>query len=169
MATVYFVTENYIKQTTALTKNVDANEIMPFIATAAQTWTQSILGTYFFDYLLASFNAQTLTANEEILVSKIQPSIAWRAASDCVLELTYQLKNKGLQKQNGDNSESVELSEMGFVKTHYENKAEFFESFIVEYLKINKGLFPEFTSKLNKSSVIKHQEDDNFNSDILFI
>ena len=169
MATVYFVTENYIKQTTALTKNVDANEIMPFISTAAQTWMQSILGTYFFDDLIVKYNAQTLNADETILVAKIQPAIAWRAASDCVLELTYQLKNKGLQKQSGENSESVELSEMGFVKTHYENKAEFFESFVVEYLKINVDLFPELTSTLNKSGVIKRQEDDNFNSDIMFV
>ena len=169
MATVYFVTENYIKQTTALTKNVDANEIMPFIATAAQTWMQSILGTYFFDYLLAKYNAETLNSDEIVLVEKMQPAVAWRAASDCVLELTYQLKNKGLQKQSGDNSDSVDLSEMGFVKTHYENKAEFFESFVVKYLKLNKDLFPELTDKLNDSGVIKPQEDDNFNTDIMYI
>ena len=126
MATIYFVTQNYIKQKTALTKNVDAEEIVPFIETAAQTWMQSILGTYFFDILVQKYNDQTLNADEEVLVSKIQPAVAWRAASDCVLELTYQLKNKGLQKQSGDNSEAVELNEMGFVKTHYENKAEFF-------------------------------------------
>lgn len=169
MATVYFVTESYIKQTTALTKNVDPNEIMPFIATAAQTWMQSILGTYFFDDLVVKFNNETLSTDEEVLVAKIKPAVAWRAASDCVLELTYQLKNKGLQKQNGDNSESVDLEEMGFVKTHYENKAEFFESFVVEYLKINKDLYPELTSTQNKNGVIKPQSDNNFNQDILFV
>lgn len=169
MATIYFVTQNYIKQKTAITKNVDAEEILPFIETAAQTWMQSILGTYFFDYLVTKYNDQTLTPDEETLVSKIQPAVAWRAAADCVLELTYQLKNKGLQKQSGDNSESVELNEMGFVKTHYENKAEFFESFVVEYLKQNKDLFPQLTSEDNKNSVIKRQKDDNFNQDIMFI
>lgn len=169
MATTYFVTENYIKQTTAITKNVDANEIMPFIVTSAQTWMQSILGTYFFDYLVQAFNDETLNSDEEVLVSKIKPAIAWRAASDCVLELTYQLKNKGLQKQSGDNSESVDLSEMGFVKTHYEQKAEFFETFVVDYLRLNKDLFPEFISELNKSGVLKAQDDDNFSSDILFV
>ena len=169
MATTYFVTQAYIKQNTALTKNVDAHEIEPFIATAAQTWMQSILGTYFYDHLLAAYNAQTLTANETTLVKKIQPAIAWRAASDCVLELTYQLKNKGLQKQSGDYSESVELSEMGFVKTHYENKAEFFESFVVKYLEKNKDLFPEFIDEQNDDGVIKPQDDTNFGSDILFI
>jgi hypothetical protein len=130
---------------------------------------QSILGTYFYDYLLAKYNAETLSTDEEVLVAKIQPSVAWRAASDCVLELTYQLKNKGLQKQSGDNSESVDLSEMGFVKTHYENKAEFFESFVVEYLKLNKELFPQLTDTLNRNGVIKPQDDNNFNSDILFV
>ena len=130
---------------------------------------QSILGTYFFDYLLAAYNAQTLNANETILVQKIQPAVAWRAASDCVVSTTYQVKNKGLQKQSGDYSESVELSEMGFIKTHYENKAEFFESFVVKYLEKNKDSFPEFIADENDDGVIKPQDDNNFGSDILYV
>ena len=169
MATTYFVTQEYIKRNTSLTKNIDEHEIEPFISTAAQTWRQSILGTYFFDYLLAAYNAQTLNANETILVQKIQPAVAWRAASDCVVSTTYQVKNKGLQKQSGDYSESVELSEMGFIKTHYENKAEFFESFVVKYLEKNKDLFPEFIADENDDGVIKPQDDNNFGSDILYV
>jgi len=169
MATTYFVTQEYIKRNTSLTKNIDAHEIEPFISTAAQTWMQSILGTYFFDYLLAAYNAQTLNANETILVQKIQPAVAWRAASDCVVSTTYQVKNKGLQKQSGDYSESVELSEMGFIKTHYENKAEFFESFVVKYLEKNKDSFPEFIADENDDGVIKPQDDNNFGSDILYV
>ncbi len=38
------------------------------------------------------------------LVEFIQPVIAWRSAEDAVFGLTYQLKNKGLQTQNGDYS-----------------------------------------------------------------
>ena len=169
MALTYFVTEAYLKQATALTKNIDANEIVPFITVASDTWMQSILGSYFYDHLLLAYNAQTLTADEEILVSKMKPAIAWRATSDCVVELTYQIKNKGIQKQSGDNSESVDLTETGFVKTHYENKAEFYESFLVDYLRTNKAKFPEFIDKQNKTAIIAPQDDNNFNSVFLFI
>jgi hypothetical protein len=166
---IYFVTENYLKQKTPITQNVSATDVMPFIEPSASGWMQSILGTYFFNHLLTAYNAQTLTSDEEILVEKIKPAVAWRATVDCVLGLTYQLKNKGLQKQNGDNSESVEQSETTFVMRHYEQKAEFFEMITRKYLKSNKDLFPEFTSQLNRDSELAPQNDDNFNTDTMFI
>jgi hypothetical protein len=166
---IYFVTENYLKAKTPITENVAATDIIPFVEPTASAWMQSILGTYFFKHLLDAYNNQTLTANEVTLVEKIQPAIAWRAASDCVLGLTYQLKNKGLQKQNGDNSEAVELTEATFVMRHYEQKAEFFESIVRKFLTRNKEDYPQFTSKLNRDSELAPQNDDNFNKDILFI
>lgn len=166
---IYFVTEQYLKQKTPITQNVSATDVMPFIEPSASSWMQSILGTYFFNHLLTAYNAQTLTSDEEILVEKIKPAVAWRATVDCVLGLTYQLKNKGLQKQNGDNSESVDQTETTFVMRHYEQKAEFFEMITRKYLKLNKDLFPQFTSNLNRDSELAPQHDDNFNSDTMFI
>lgn len=166
---IYFVTENYLKQKTPITQNVSATDVMPFIEPSASSWMQSILGTYFFNHLLTAYNTQTLTSDEQLLVGKIKPAVAWRATVDCVLGLTYQLKNKGLQKQNGDNSESVEKDETTFVMRHYEQKAEFFEMMTRKYLKANKDLFPHFTSNLNRDSELAPQNDDNFNTDIMFI
>jgi hypothetical protein len=166
---IYFITENYLKTKTPITQNVSSVDVMPFVEPAASAWMQNILGTYFFNDLLTKYNAQTLSTDEQTLVTKIQPAIAWRAATDCVLGLTYQLKNKGLQKQNGDNSESVEQTEVGFVMRHYEQKAEFFEAMVRKYLIKNKDLFPVFTSTSNKDSELKPQDDDNFNTDIMFI
>ena len=166
---IYFVTEAYLKQKTPITQNVSATDVMPFIEPSASSWMQSILGTYFFNDLLTKYNAQTLNGDETILVEKIKPANAWRATVDCVLGLTYQLKNKGLQKQNGDNSESVDQTETTFVMRHYEQKAEFFEMITRKYLKLNKDLFPEFTSNLNRDSELAPQNDDNFNSDTMFI
>jgi hypothetical protein len=166
---IYFVTENYLKQKTPITKNVQASDIMLFVEPSASSWMQSILGTYFFNHLVTAYNAQTLTNDEQLLVTKIQPAVAWRAASDCVLGLTYQLKNKGLQKQNGENSESVELNEAQFVMQHYSQKAEFFEAMVRKFLLANKSDYPQFLSKQNRDSEIAPQNDDNFNNDMLFI
>jgi hypothetical protein len=169
---IYFVTEAYLKQKTPITQNVSAIEVVKYIEPAACSWIQNILGTYFFEDLLTKYNANTLSANEIILVNKIKPAVAWRAAVDCVLGLTYQLKNKGLQHQNGENSEAVDKDTTAFVMRHYEQKAEFFESMVRRYLELNKSLFTNYTSALNtdcESALMTPQSDDNFNSDILFI
>ena len=86
MATViYFVTENYLKVNTPITANVNITEVLPLVKGAADMWTQSTLGTYFYNDLLVKYNAQTLNPDEETLVALMQPSIAWRAAADAVI------------------------------------------------------------------------------------
>ena len=152
---IYFVTEGYLKTKTPITQNVSAVDVMPFIAPAAEAWMQSILGTYFFNDLLTKYNAQTLNSDETALVQKIQPAIAWRAAVDCVLALTYQLKNKGLQLQNGDFSSSVSRNEVAFGMEHYAQKAAFFEQRLIKYLIKNKNLYPEFISETNKDTDLR--------------
>lgn len=168
---IYFCTESWIKNNTPITENVDMTDVMPWMKTAAEMWVQPILGTYFYNDLLTKYNAQTLSADEIILVGMIQPAIAWRAASDVVYGLSYQLKNKGIQTQNGDFSESVELNEVQFGMAHYRQKAEFYEDLIIKYLKENKGLYPNFTSTSNTncSVLITPQHNTNLGTNIAFI
>lgn len=156
---IYFVTENYIKTITAITKNVDATDVTPFVATQSDMRIQPILGSYFYDYLLTKYNAQTLSADETDLVEKIQPAIAWRSAEDCAINLSYQLKNKGLQVQFGDYSQNASQSEVSFIADHYGQKAKFYENRLKWWLLENKDLFAEFTSTLNTDSDLKPVDD----------
>lgn len=168
---IYFVTENYLKNQTPITANVDVTDVTPFIKTQSDMRVQPILGTYFYNYMLTGYNAQTLTPIEETLVVYIQPVIAWRSAEDAVFGLSYQLKNKGLQMQNGDYSTSVGQSEVAFAQDHYAQKASFYETRLYNYLKENKDLYPEFISDLNKDSDIKptKTKDNGYTDSILII
>lgn len=156
---IYFVTEAYIKSKTPITQNVDVNEITPFISTVSDMRIQPILGTYFYNDILTKYNNQTLSADETTLVGKIQPCIAWYAAADAVFALTYQLKNKGLQKQSGDYSESVTREEVGDGIEFYQSKAAFYEQRLRVWLKANKDLFTNFTSTNNTDSDMKPNTD----------
>lgn len=152
---IYFVTETYLKNNTPITKNVDVKDVTPYIRPAADMRVQSILGSYFYEYLLGKYNAQTLSNDEETLVEKVQPVVAWRAAENAVFGLSYQLKNKGVQVQFGDYSQNVTQSEVAFVMDHYGQMAAFFEKRLINYILENKDLFSQFTSALNTDSDIK--------------
>lgn len=156
---IYFVTENYLKNNTPITKNVDVNDVVPYIKPASDMRVQSICGTYFYEYLLTEYNAQTLSNDEELLVEKIQPVVAWRAAEQAAFGLSYQLKNKGIQVQFGDYSQNVSQSEVAFVMDHYGQMAAFYEKRLISFLLENKDLYPNFTSALNKDSDIKPVND----------
>lgn len=156
---IYFITETYLKNNTPITKNVDVKDVTPYIRPASDMRVQSILGTYFYDYLLTAYNAQSLTPDEETLVEKVQPVVAWRAAENAAFGLSYQLKNKGIQSQFGDYSQNVSQSEVAFVMDHYGQMAAFFEKRLINYILENKDLFSQFTSALNTDSDIKPVDD----------
>jgi hypothetical protein len=154
---LYFITETYLKTNTPITANVDVTDVTPYIATQAQLRVMPILGTVFYNDLLEKYNDQTLDPDEEVLVSFIQPVVAWRSAEDAVFGLTYQLKNKGLQTQFGDNSSSVSRSEVAFGMEHYAQKASFFEMRLIKYLVKNKNLYPLFISQANRDTDLRPQ------------
>ena len=156
---LYFITENYLKTNTPITANVDVTDVTPYIATQAQLRVMPILGTVFFNYMLEVYNDQTATNDEETLIKFIQPIVAWRSAEDAVFGLTYQLKNKGLQLQNGDFSSSVSQREVAFGMEHYAQKASFFEQRLIRYLIKNKNLFPEFISEENRDTDLRPMID----------
>lgn len=168
---IYFVTENYLKTQTPITANIDVNNIVPFIKTQSDMRIMPILGTYFYTYILAAYNDQTLSPEEEELVTYIQPAIAWRSAEDAAFGLSYQLKNKGIQTQSGDYSNNVNQTEVNFVQDHYAQKASFYESRLWKYLDMNKDLFPNFISPLNRDSDIRPsiEQTQGFNDSILFL
>jgi hypothetical protein len=154
---IYFVTETYLEKSTPITANVDATDVTPWVQVNAENWVRKIIGTYFFNDLLTKYNNQSLSADEVILVELMKPAIAWRAASDAVFGLSYQLKNKGLQQQNGDYSTEVDLTEVQFAMKHYADKAGIYEAAIYTYLedKTNADLYPMFTNVLNVDSDIR--------------
>ena len=119
----YFVTQTFLQENAMFADNIDALAYTPLIQVASKSFLKPLLGSYFFQDLLDKYNSQTLDANEEILVEMVQYAIGWRVAAEGVISLTYQLKNKGVQIQNGDNSEAPEDKVIWKLSDHYIQKA----------------------------------------------
>lgn len=170
----YFVTENYLKDETPITANCDINEVVKWVKPAADIRIKAILGNLFFSDLLTKYNAQSLNPSETELVLLVQPVVAWRAAAMAVYGLSRQLKNKGLQIQNGENSEGVALNEVTFGMDQYAQISKQYESNLIEWLVENKNTFAVLMSAENKGSKVKEicsasDLSDDFNDSMLFI
>lgn len=172
--TSYFVTPNYVITTTNIGRSVDQTMITYNIQTSADMWVRNILGTYFYEYLLTKYNAQTLNADETTLVgSYIKNAVAWRTASEVVIDSSIQIRNKGATKQNGDFSYDADFAQLGFIIKNTQQKAQFYENRLSEYLWENRTLFPEFEDPENKDSSAKntgcYSNGGNFQSGVNFI
>ena len=167
---IYFVTENWLKTKIPLTANIDMVKVLPYVESQADMRIQPILGTYFYNYLLGKYNAQTLTPDETTLVKKIQYAIGWRAVEDCILGISFELKNKGIQQQSGDYSSPTTLAEANYIEGRKAKKAEFYEERLIKWLQANYSLFPQFTDSQNDSDMkpIK-STDTGYNESIYFM
>lgn len=167
---IYFCTERYLKLYGMITSNVDASDFTPLIQFASKAFVKKQIGSYFFNDLLTKYNNQSLSENETELVEVMQFAIAWRATAEAALSLTYQLKNKGLQKQNDESSESVDKEEATFIYNQYIQKAIYFEAELKQFLIDNKNNYPVYLDRLNKDSIIKNDQcnggGDSFNEGI---
>ncbi len=163
---IYFISETYIKENTPLSQNIDVKDILPHIQPAQDLHIQDILGSNFYNYLWTAYSGQTLTANEETLVTKIKPALAYRAAEMALPFIQYQVKNKGIQTQFGDNSVGVGMSELSYLRNELKNRAEFYSVRVVEYLKENSSLFSGYTT--NNTTDIDPDKSSPYNCGIVF-
>jgi hypothetical protein len=169
---IYFLTENYLKDKTPITRNIDAADITPFVYTASDMFIKDILGSYFYDDILDKYNNQSLDPDETVLVSLIQPTVAWYAASFAVKGVHYSLRNKGIQLQDGENSTAASQNEVVMTSKDYKQTADFYAERLRKYLILNKDLFSVFTDRLNTQSCltdITPRKDDGYNNDMMMI
>lgn len=149
MANILFVTEAYIRENTVFNQNLDIKDVLQNIDPAQDMHIQPILGTNFYNTLLTSYSAQTLTANETTLVLHIKPALAYRAAEMALPFIQYQIKNKGPQTQGGDNSTSVDQTVLNYLRNELKNRAEFYETRLQKYLNDNSSLFSGYINNNN--------------------
>ena len=150
---VYFVTEEFIKNETHITQNVDAGDISPYLHISAITYIQPILGYTFYNDILDKFNLGTLNADETQLVEFIKYVVAFYAAYEAVPNLTFRISNKGIQSQSGEFSASESIEVVNYIRRNIVKYAKIKEDELREYLYENKDLFTLYKDKSNKSIV----------------
>jgi hypothetical protein len=152
MANVLFIGEEYIRENTVFNLNVDIKDIEQSAGVAQDMHIQPILGTTFYNYLETAYSAQTLTADEQELMSYIKPALAYQAAQMTLPFLAYNVKNKGPVTQFGENATNVDAGTFHFLRKEIQNRAEFYTQRLVAYLCKNANLFPLYVSSENASN-----------------
>jgi len=148
---IYFqVTEQFIKNDTHITQNVDAADIQPYIQIAAVTYLQPIMGYNFYNDILVKSDAGTLSTNEQTLVDFIKYMVAFYAAYEAVPNLAYRISNKGPQSQFGEYSASEGITVVEYIRRNIIKFAKLKEDELRAYLNENYKNFPLWKSSDNK-------------------
>lgn len=153
---IYFCSEIWLKDNTIINGNVDYKDVVINLKPVCDSYIRPMIGTFFYKDLLTKWNNKTASNDELNLIEEyIKPALAWKAASESIISLSYQLKNKGIQTQSGDFSTSPEYKSIMYLVHHYSDRASVYMNMLSEYIINNKLLFDNFLNPLNNDSVIK--------------
>ena len=136
-----------IKERTGLHANVDEKLIVPEIKTAQDMYILPLLGSELYKRLQQGADNCSLTPDEEKLLDEyVQDCLIYYVMSELPLGLSYQFYNKGLLRKGGENTEQPSMQDMIDVANRYKKRAEWYGQRLVEYLKENEELYPEYTT-----------------------
>jgi len=145
--TVLLVSEQRMKQWTALDNNIRIDVLTPSILNAQNVYTQQILGSRFYNRLKAGVMNNDLTANENtFLKDYVGPSLMQYALYLVLPSLKYKMVEKGIVSGTSEETAATTLDDMKYLRQAAMELAQFYDERMVEYLKDNPGMFPEYTN-----------------------
>ena len=145
--TALLVSEQRLKQWTALDENVRVDEITPFIINAQDIYMQDTLGTKFYTRLKDGVVADDLTADEIHLLNEyIAPTLMQYALYLMLPTLKYKVVEKGLLSGTSEETAATNLDELKYVRQTTLDMAEFYNKRLIEFLKDNPGMFSDYDS-----------------------
>lgn len=150
MATVLFITEQYIKETSIIDENVDMHLINQVIKEAQDIHIHPILGTGLYNDLITKIIADSTlasqTAYKTLLDSYIQPALKYWVIYEGIDVFTYKFMNKSIVKKNSENSQPIDSGEVIRLMERWKNKAEWYSERLTKYLIANIETFTLYSN-----------------------
>lgn len=147
------ITVTKIKKILPVSKNIDDNIIQPQIALAENKYIKPVMGTLLFDYIQDKYNQNGLDSIETQLVSIAQISLAYYVIENTLPFLSFVISEKGVQQQNGINSQSADpqggADNLNYMRNELRNNGEFYQNEIRAFLNENKASFPLYDTPNN--------------------
>lgn len=141
------ISEQKLKQYTPMDSNVEMEEIRPFIIQAQDLKLQSLLGTNFMQDLMAKVDSDSLNEKEtELIKYYIQPLLANYTLYLALPNLAYKIHNKAIVQPTSEESTSVSLDIIKYLRDAYKNNSDFYVDRLTDYLCDYSNDFPLYTS-----------------------
>ena len=147
MSYVLFISENKIKDSTAIGGNVDNEFLLPYIKVAQKKYIETKLGTDLFEALQTKITAGSLAGAYETLVDDyIQDALVHWSFYECLPFLRYKVMNNNVVSKTAENSTPLSREEAQDLREEIRNTAEFYTERLIDYIKNNTASFTEYTT-----------------------
>jgi hypothetical protein len=149
---ILLINEELLKKYTPLTDAVDPNLIRPCIYVAQDMYLQNFLGTNLTNKLKDDVANGTLDNQYETLLNEyVIKLLIWWVMVELYPSLLYKHDNGNLVSRQSEDTTPVTKGEMESLKEKARENARFYTKRMVDYLRFNTNLFPEYTNNTDNN------------------
>tara|TARA_R100000458_G_scaffold58959_2_gene68210 strand:+ start:2137 stop:2697 length:561 start_codon:yes stop_codon:yes gene_type:complete len=158
MAYVLFISEEKLKDSTAINLNVDVNLLLPYVRQAQKLYVETKLGTDLTQKLKNEIIAGTLAGAYKTLVDEyIGDMLPNWAFYHAIPFLRFKIENGNIYSKTSETGNSLSTEEAQHLREEVRNTAEYYTERLIQYVKNNIASFPEY----NTNSGADVNPDDN--------
>ena len=151
MAYVLFVSEQKLKESTAINLNVDTDLLLPYVKQAQKLYVETKLGTDLNQKLKDLITAGTIgnvgnEAYKTLLDDYIGDMLPNWAFYHAVPFLRFKIENGNIYSKTSETGTALSTEEAQHLREEVRNTAEYYTERMIEYICNNNSSFPEYST-----------------------
>ena len=150
-----FISTDRLKRDSALGGSCDDNLLLPYILMAQDRYILPILGTDLTNKLISDIQGSSLTGNYlTLLQTFIQPALVQFAFATVLPFLRLRMVNNSIVTMSSEQGSSVAHEDLKPLINASMDQGEFYRERLIDYVKSNTSLFPEYSTNQTKDGDI---------------
>jgi hypothetical protein len=162
MAYVLFISEQKLKESTAVNLNVDVDILLPFVREAQKLYVETALGSDLTQKLKDEITAGTLAGAYQTLVDdyigSVLPSYSLYHA---IPYLRFKVENGNIYSKTSETGNALSESEAQHFREEIMNTASYYRERLIDYIRNNISSFPEFST--NSGADVSPSSENYYN------
>jgi len=151
MAYVLFISEQKLKDSTAINLNVDVNLLLPFVKEAQKLYVETALGTKLTQKLKDLITAGTIgnvgNENYKTLVDEyVGDMLPGYSLYHALPYLRFKVENGNIYSKTSETGNALTTSEAQEFREEVLNTASYYRERLIDYIRNNIGFFPEYST-----------------------
>ena len=166
MSYVLFISEQKLKDSTAINLSVDNAILLPYVLQSQQLYVKTKLGTDLYEKLEALITAGTVgsagnEAYKTLLDDYISAQLPNYALYHAIPFLRFKIENGNIYSKTSENGTPLTTEESQHLREEVLNTAQYFTERMIDYICNNSTLFPEYST--NTGSDVNPSKEAYFN------
>tara|TARA_Y100000401_G_scaffold50169_1_gene39112 strand:+ start:7255 stop:7833 length:579 start_codon:yes stop_codon:yes gene_type:complete len=151
MSYVLFISEDKLKNSTAINMNVDVDLLLPFVKQAQKLYVETKLGTQLNQKLKDLITAGTIndpanSAYKTLLDTYIGDMLPNFALYHAIPFLRFKVENGNIYSKTSETGNALSTEEAQHLREEVKNTGEYYMERMIDYICNNTGSFPEYNT-----------------------